>query len=120
MRRVEERRVLSEREFNRLFIESLDESLGSVLSEVVRLAVYDALEKHHSIARNQIPERLDDFALALERCFGVAPSKTMGKVIVKRLYSKLGLVFVDETDWRLPDYVREAKRKMNERSEDVE
>jgi hypothetical protein len=113
VQRVEERRVLREREFNRFFIEALDESLGSVLGETVRLTVYDALEKHCSIARNQIPERPDDFALALERCFGVAPSKTIGKVIAKRLYFKLELVFVDEAGWRLPDYVREAKRKMN-------
>ncbi len=120
MQRAEERRVLGEREFNRFFIESLDESLGSVLGEVVRLALYDVLEKHHSIARNQIAERLNDFTLALERSLGATPSKTMGRVIAKRLYSKLGLIFVEKANWRLPDYVEEARRKTSEGSEAIE
>ncbi len=103
-----------------MLVESVDESLTGVLGEIVRNAVYNALEKHYSIARNQIPERLNDFALGLDRSFGVVPGKTIGKVIVKRLYSKLGLTFIEKTDWRLPDYVKEARTKTIGRSELIE
>jgi len=120
VQRAEEPRALGEREFDRLLIESVDESLAGLLGDVVRKAVYDALEKHFSITRNQIPERLDDFSLGLEKSFGIVPSKTIGKVIVKRFHSKLGLLFVERADWRLPDYVREARTKMSGRSESVE
>lgn len=111
MQKGESARHLSEADFGRLLVESVDESLDCVLGEIVRKAVYDALEKHHSIARNQIPKRLDDFTLGLENSFGVVPSKTIGKVVIKRLYSKLGLEFVERADWRLPDYVKEARIK---------
>ena len=112
----ESARHLSEADFGRLLVESVDESLDCVLGEIVRKAVYDTLENHSSIPKNQIPKRLDDFTLGLERAFGVVPSKTIGKVIIKRLYSKLGLEYVERADWRLPDYVREARIK-NERKE---
>jgi len=33
------------------------------------------------------------------------------RVIVKRLYSELGLTYVERPDWRLPDYVSEARSR---------
>jgi DNA polymerase II large subunit len=120
VQRPEEARALGEGGFDRLVIESLDESLAMVLDKIVREAVYDALEKYHSIAKNQIPKRLNDFTLMLERSFGTTPSKTIERDIAKRLYSKLGLIFVEKEDWRLPDYVREARTKMIGGSESVE
>jgi hypothetical protein len=78
--KIETSRTLSERTFDRLLIESVDESLATVLGEMVRNAVYDALENNFSIARNQIHERLNDFTLGLERSFGVTPSKVIAGV----------------------------------------
>jgi len=37
-----------------------------------------------------------------------------------RLYSKLGLTFVEKVNWRLTDYVGEARGKTIGRSEPVE
>lgn len=104
--------VMAEREFDRLLIESLDESAAMVLGEIARKALYEVLEKKYGIERNRIPERLNELTSAFETIFGPAPSKTMVRVIVKRLYSKLGLTFVEIPDWRLPDYVREARARM--------
>lgn len=120
MQKREHGRLLSERDLDRLLVESVEESLACVLGDMVKKAVYDALEKHYSIVRNQIPERLNDFTLALEKTFGMTPSRTIGKVIVKSLYSKLGLAFVEKADWRLPDYVREARTRAIGTSEPVE
>jgi hypothetical protein len=102
----------SEREFNRLFIESLDESVTLVLGEIAKRAIYEAIDRNYNIARSRIPERLDEFTLALDALFGPRASKTMTKVIIKRLYSKLALAFVERPDWRLPDYVAEARSRM--------
>jgi hypothetical protein len=102
----------SEREFHRLLIESLDESAAMVLGEIARKAVYEVLEKKYGIERNRIPERLNELTSAFEAIFGPAPSNTIVRAIVKRLYSKLGLTFVEIPDWRLPDYVRETKARM--------
>lgn len=103
--------TLSEGDFENSFVASIDESITGVLGERVTQAVYDALEKNFSIRREEVPHRVNDFALGLEKAFGIAPSETISRVIVKRLYSKLGLAFVEAAGWRLPDYVREARRR---------
>lgn len=103
-----------------MLIESVDETLAAVLGEIIREAIHDALRNRFSITMDQVPERLDDFSSYLEKLLGAAPSKTIGKVIIKRFYAKLGLEFVERANWRLPDYVREARTKTSGRSESVE
>jgi len=115
--------ALSDREFDRLFIESVDETLDALLGEKVRIAVCDILENRYHIAMDQAPARLDDFALGLEKVLGAASNSTIRKIIIKRFYVKLGLEgleLIERANWRLPDYVREARTKMSQRSEPVE
>ncbi len=103
-----------------MLIESVDETIVAVLGEIIRDAVHDALRNRFSITMDQVPERLNDFSLYLEKLLGTVPSKSIGKVIIKRFYGELGLEFVERANWRLPDYVREARTKMSGRSESVE
>ena len=98
-------------EFDRLLVRSLDESFSAILGEIPKKTFYDGLEKNHAIARNRIPDRLNEFTAALETVFGVACSKVIVRIIVKRLYSNLGLTFIERPDWRLLDYVTEAKSR---------
>jgi hypothetical protein len=98
-------------QFDRLLVESLDESFGAVLGEIPKKTVYDILEKNHAITKNRIPEKLDEFSVALETVFGAAPSKVLERIVVKELYSKLGLTYIERPDWRLYDYVTEAKSR---------
>jgi len=101
----------SEREFDRVLIESLDESTAAVLGEIAKKSIYEILEKNYAITRNRVPERLNELTSAFEAMFGAASSKTIVRTIVKRLYTKLGLTFVEMPDWRLPDYVKEARAR---------
>jgi len=94
-----------------MLVESLNESFAAILGEIPKKTVYDILEKKYTIAVNRIPERLNEFTAALETLFGVTPSKAIVRIIVKRLYSKLGLTYVERPDWRLADYVNEAKSR---------
>jgi hypothetical protein len=100
-----------EPEIDRMLVEALNESFAAILGEIPRKTVYDILEKKHAIAVNQIPERLNEFTTALETLFGFTGTKAIVRIIVKRLYSKLGLTYVERPDWRLPDYVDEAKSR---------
>jgi len=99
-------------DLDRLLVESLDEIFATLLGEIPKRTVYDVLAKNHAIAKNLIPERLNEFTVALETLFGDAASKTIVRVIVKRLYSKLELTYIERPDWRLPEYVNEAKSRM--------
>jgi hypothetical protein len=98
-------------EFDRLFVQSLDDSFTKILGEIPMKTFYDGLEKKHAITRNRIPERLDEFTAALEIVFGVTCSKVLMRIIATELYSKLGLTFIERPDWRLHEYVTEAKSR---------
>lgn len=88
-----------------LLLESMDEALTDLLGGRAREGVYDCLERNCLIARNEIPNRLDDFFKLLDETFGKG-SKTIGKVIAKRLYAKLGWEFVELSSYELPDYLK--------------
>jgi hypothetical protein len=99
-------------EFDRLLVESVHESFALILGEIPKRALYASIERNYAVAISRVPERLDDFAEALETLFGVPASRSIARVIVKRLYSELGLTYIERPDWRLPDYVNEAKSRM--------
>jgi len=94
-----------------LLLESMDEALTDLLGRRTREAVYDYLERNCLVARNEIPERLDDFSKLLIETFGKG-GRTIGKVIAKRLYTKLGWEFVDVHSYELVDYVMAARRRL--------
>lgn len=94
-----------------LILESVDETLGDLLGRKAREAVYDYLERNHFMARSEIPKCLDEFFSALERTFGKG-SKTIGRVIAKKLYVRLGLEFNELPNTECVDYVELAKAKL--------
>ena len=90
------------------------------MGETAKWAVYEAVDKRYHIARSHIAGKLDKFTMAFEAIFGPTASKAIAGVIIKRLYSKLGLTFVDRPDWRLPDYVTEARSRVTLFKESIE
>ncbi len=74
---------------DRLLLESLDEVLDDLLGKHVREAFYDHLERNYYIGREDVPKRLGDFLLILERTFGKS-GKTIERTLAKRMCTKLG------------------------------
>ena len=74
---------------DRLLLESLDEVLDDLLGKRVREAFYDNMERNYYIGREDVPKRLGDFLLILERTFGKS-GKTIERTLAKRLCAKLG------------------------------
>lgn len=98
-------------DFNSLLIESIDETISSILGRTVLEASYRFMAKDCGITRGRIPDRLDEFDAALVKMFGVG-GITLSRAIAKRLCLKLGLKFVPIRDKRLVDYVKEAKERL--------
>jgi len=94
--------------FDELVSECVDEALTDLLGGKAKQTVFTRLEKQYSIAKEQIPRRLDDFSPALERMFGKS-GQTIGKIFARTLYSRLGLEYVDKSEYEFRDYVREAR-----------
>jgi len=73
-------------------------------------SLFPYLQKYHGLSREEILGHLDVFFLALEEAFGPLNGKTVGRFIVKVLYVRLGLEFVDKPSRGLAEYVEEARR----------
>jgi hypothetical protein len=96
-------------QFRKALLEAVNEGLLA-LGESARHAIYSHLERRGSIRREEVPDRLGDFASALEGLIG-AGAKVLEKAMVKRLYSKLGLAFKEVEGYGFLDYVEDAKRQ---------
>jgi len=95
------------KDFDKLFIEAVDEGLD-VLGESGRQMIFFHLEKSCSIKRHEIPKKPEAFAAGLEKIFGAGAS-VLEKLIVKSLYSKLGLKYEDKEKCPFADYVNDVK-----------
>ncbi len=103
--------LYSRNDFDKTLVESVDESLFSLLGESVTFALYNHFEKFYAIQRDQIPEKLDDFSMALGRTFGLPANRAIVKKVVERLYSKLGLQFQERANYAFRDYITDAKTR---------
>ena len=97
--------------FGSLVLESIDEALTDLLGRRAREAIYDYLERNSLVAINEIPNRLEVFITLLEDTFGKG-SKTIGKVVAKKLYSKLEWDFSEIPGYALTDYVQAARTRV--------
>jgi hypothetical protein len=94
-------------ELGEALLEAVDHGL-MVPGEIVRTAIYERLERSYQLKREEIPERLGDFQVALQDLLGKGAT-VMEKLIAKNLYSHLGLSFRERDGWTLVDYVNHAK-----------
>lgn len=76
----------------------------------VRHAIYWHLEKKTSIKKTEIPYKLEAFMKGLHSIFGFG-SLMIEMLIVKKLYEKLSLSFIEIPEYSFIDYVKKAKEK---------
>lgn len=79
--------------FSKILLVAVEEGLSS-LGDSPKQAILFHLETSFKIKREHIPANLTEFAKALEGIFGPGASY-LEKLIVKRLYEKLGIEFDD-------------------------
>jgi hypothetical protein len=77
------------KDINRLLLEALDDVLDDLLGKNVRAAFYDHMERNYYMGREDIPKRVRDFLLIVERTFGKS-GKTIERTLARRLCAKLG------------------------------
>jgi len=77
------------KDVDRLLLDALDEVLDDLLGRHVRETFYDHMERKYYIGRDDVPRRLGDFLLILERTFGKS-GRTIERTLARRLCTKLG------------------------------
>jgi len=95
-------------EVGEVLLQAVDEGL-SVPGEIVRVAIYQRIERSYRLRREEIPEKLEIFHQALQDLLG-GSAKVMEKLIAKNLYRRLGLNFTEHANWNIVDYVNHAKK----------
>jgi hypothetical protein len=103
-----------EKEFEKLFIEAVDEGLGT-LGESGKHMIFFHLDRSHSVKKHEIPKKPEAFARGLEKIFGAGAS-VLEKLILRSLYSKLGLEYEDVESCPFVDYVN-CVREANDAKE---
>lgn len=95
--------------------ESIDETITTLLSREVADALYLHLNKAYNITKDEVPRKLEILRSTLEDTFGVPSSRTISKVIARRLFVKLGFSFMTNPNRTLIEYVEEAKIKLRDK-----
>ena len=95
--------------FDQLVLQAIDESLG-VMGEEPKKALYQYLLSIHSLKTEEIPSRIGDFVTGLKKALGTA-SKVIERLVLKKLYSKIGITFQELPGLDFSDYIEDARRK---------
>jgi PAS domain S-box-containing protein len=98
--------------FNKLFLTALDETLTS-LGESAKIAIYFHIEKQFNLKKQNIPNSITEFLMALDKLFG-AGSKPIQNMIICTLKKKANFDFqscsLEQTDFQT--YIEKIKEKM--------
>jgi hypothetical protein len=107
--RLEESK-LTRKVFDKLLLEAVDEALAS-LGDSAKQAIYFHLEDKFKIARNEIPQRVEDFGDGLEKIFGMG-AQFLEILIMKQLHERIGspLEWDENKELVFIEYVAAARR----------
>ncbi|MEM0313928.1 MAG: hypothetical protein QW056_02215 [Candidatus Bathyarchaeia archaeon] len=97
------------RSFEEAFIEAVDEGL-LMLGEAGREIIYFRLRHDYGLRREEIPRSPKIFMNCLRNLLGKG-AEVIEKSIIKSLYGKLGIKFVENRNLGFLDYIEEAKSK---------
>lgn len=96
--------------FNKLLLEAIDAAL-SLLGDYSKKIVYFHLEENFNIERQDIPDKIEEFAIAIERVFGQS-ARILEIEIMKNLFVKMGSTFEyfpKRDDLLFVDYIDAAR-----------
>lgn len=95
--------------FGELLLESIDDSL-QILGQEPRLALYQYLVTMQALEKNDIPDHLEEFESGLKSALGGA-AKVVQRLILRKLFLKIGAVFKETNDYEFTERVNEARRR---------
>ena len=97
-------------DFNEILLEAIDSAL-SLLGDSSKQVVYFHLEENFNVKKQDIPEKIEEFTVAIERFFGHG-AKILEIEIIKNLFVKIGNgfeYFPEKDDLLFVEYVDAAR-----------
>jgi len=80
-------------------LEAVDYALLA-LGEIGRDTIYECIEENHQVRRDEIPDNLDTFYMALKELLGPG-AEPIKRLIMKHFCSRLGVSFTEREQWTL-------------------
>ncbi len=105
---------MGETEFREVLIASVDDALASI-GENFRRVILFHVKQRSSLTLNDIPEKPTEFTAAINEVLGEGVVRVLERVIVKRLYERLGIQFVEKSGFELADYTQDARAQYESR-----
>ena len=99
--------------FNEMFIQSIDETITGILGRAVSEAFTNYMRARFNLEFDVIPERPEALFSALHDSLGGGGDR-VGKYIVRKLYQKAGVEFLDGDGRPLAEYVQALKRRLTD------
>ena len=96
------------KDWNSLFAETVDDTLKQIFKEDGARVIYEFLENHTCLRLEEVADRPKVFSASLERLM-VSAAKVIEKLILKNLYSRIGLKFEEKKGYEFSDYIRELR-----------
>jgi ribosomal protein L23 len=97
--------------FEKLLLEAIDEGMSSLCSSSKQI-IYSLLENTFNIKRQDIPHKIEEFADAIEKIFGLG-AKVLETLIMERLNEKVGQIIgypQEKKELIFTEYVMAARR----------
>lgn len=99
--------------FDKLLLEAFDEGL-SILGSSAKQIIYLHLREIFGIEKAEIPCKIGDFCVAIEKIFGMG-AKILEIVIMKKLYEKIRKTgnftyYLDEKSLTFPKYIQALRK----------
>jgi hypothetical protein len=92
-----------------LLLSAVDEALNQVFKKEGTEAIYSFIENKCHLKREEIADKTEDFSAGLEKLLGSA-TPVIEKMILKSLYAKLQLKYVEKEGYGFSDYLMELRR----------
>jgi predicted house-cleaning noncanonical NTP pyrophosphatase (MazG superfamily) len=111
------RLVANRDEFERLFLECLQDALTDLLGVKGREALLDYLEREHRLARSEILSHQRELSVALANTFGIG-AMSIEKCIIRRVYAMLNWNFNAASHFDFGLQLEDARKRWRESHHD--
>jgi len=102
--------VENRKELNIYFAEAVDDTLKQIFKEDGTKVIYEFLENNARLKLEEVADKPEIFSATLERLM-VSAAHVIEKMILKKLYRRLGLKFEEKKGYEFPDYIRELREE---------
>jgi len=89
----------------------VDETISHVFSQAGTAVIYDYLENDFHLKREEIAEKPKVFSAGLEKLM-VSAAQIIEKTVLKNLYRRVGLEFVEKKGYQFSDYVEDLRKRL--------